>query len=117
MKTDGIALWDFNTWRGNSWAEFDTPTSALGCRDNMLFYHGDRGPIPSIRAESFREGIEDLYLLHLAEKALIKAPHLEGLAEITSRTYLEELMKENDPDRMFEWRETLMHFLVAAGVN
>ncbi|MCM8773100.1 MAG: DUF4091 domain-containing protein [Candidatus Omnitrophica bacterium] len=105
MKTSGIILWGFNSWRGNDWNEFDDKEI-----DYHLFYHGDKGPIPSIRAESFREGFEDYYILLSVEKKL-KEKYVDEIAKLISREHLERLIKEENADLILEWREKLLKFL------
>jgi len=105
MKADGICLWNFNAWRGNDWNEFDDKE-----RDYHLFYHGDTGPIPSVRAEAFREGFEDYYLLISTEKKL-KEKHNEEVLRLISPDYLKGLIEKENGEEVLEWRNKLLKFL------
>ncbi len=105
MRADGICLWNFNSWRRNDWNEFDDKN-----RDYHLFYHGDKGPIPSVRAEAFREGFEDYFLLISAEKKL-KEKYDEEIARLISQNYLEGLIKKDDGEEILKWRNKLLNFL------
>jgi len=105
MDSKGICLWNFNAWRGNDWNEFDEKGI-----DYHLFYHGDSGPIPSIRAEAFREGFEDYFLIISAEKKL-KEKRNEEISRLISKDYLEAINKKQDPEEILKWREKLLYFL------
>ncbi len=108
LKANGIALWSFNSWRGNDWNEFDDFGQGGDC---MIFYHGDNGPIPSIRAESFREGFEDFYLLLIANEKFQKNKS-EKLKELIDKEYLTKIMAENNPDSVLKWRESLIRSIL-----
>ena len=110
MKSAGIGLWANNSWRGNSWSEFDVIAGGFG--DRAIFYHGDNGPIPSKRAESFREAFEDYYLLYLASKQSDTK-----LSELTSKELLEQLMANDNPDKVLEWRTKLLIRLSEININ
>lgn len=107
----GIFMWAYNSWRGNSWDQWDLVEGSLGSKDEAIFYHGDYGPIPSVRAEAFREGIEDFYLLKVAEEKLKAGTLPAEAAKLISENYLTNLMNMNDPDEVQSWRDTLISFL------
>ncbi|HEX4816834.1 MAG TPA: glycoside hydrolase domain-containing protein [Nonomuraea sp.] len=62
VLTDGpLSAWDPRTWN-----------NVAG--DGSLFYPGREGPLPSIRIENFRDGMEDHNLLAALRKAVDDAP-------------------------------------------
>ncbi|MBT3287843.1 MAG: DUF4091 domain-containing protein [Victivallales bacterium] len=103
----GFCLWSFNSWRGNDWAEFDQRDKS---GDNCLFYHGDNGPIPSIRAEAFREAVEDFWMLGLAKKH-VRDDAVQALVDGPS---IQSLMDEGQPKAVRTWRTDLLRALSAA---
>jgi Glycoside hydrolase 123, catalytic domain len=66
-KADGLLYWNTTNWRqGNPWQKTDTFMGANG--DGSLFYPGPVGPLPSIRLEILRDGVDDYdYLFILTE--------------------------------------------------
>ncbi len=99
LGTDGFFLWANNSWRGNDWKSSED-TQSYGA---FLFHHGDKGPVPTVRAEAFREAAEDLYLLRLAAKS--NDPELKKLS---SESLLNNLMKSDDPAKVQVWRDQLL---------
>ena len=112
IGADGIFLWAFNSWRNNDWNAFDYQKSNKAVEDYCMFYHGDIGPIPSVRLEAFREGIEDFYLLKLAKEKLLSQKDPK-LSRITSKSYLKKLMKSDAPEKVAAWRTKLLKRLDA----
>lgn len=84
---DGLLYWNTVNWRyGDPWRNAATWRGSNG--DGSLFYPGARGPLPSIRLEIIRDGIEDYDLLALlrdlaADRQLAaKAPELAARARV-----------------------------------
>lgn len=105
--TGHFALWACNSWRNNPWnaAEDKEKNGAF------LFLNGNDGPIPTIRAELFREAAEDLFLLRLAAQS----PNPQAKA-LTKPELLNALMDANDrqqPENFQAWRINLLRALAA----
>ena len=100
---DGIALWAVNSWRQNDYRSGDDKKSGGG----FLIHHGDeRGFVPTLRLEAFREAIEDLYYLKLAEKS--SSPAVKALV---TPEKLNEVMLKDDPAVTAAWHEELVRAL------
>jgi hypothetical protein len=90
---DGFLYWCVNYWTDDKGKPFDlfaNPTAYPGGNgDGFLFYpdpqKGD--PIPSVRAEIFRDGIEDYDLLCLLRT---KVEKVRQLADLKRRKWLEQ---------------------------
>lgn len=72
-KISGFLHWGYNFWNSglsirhiNPYEETDAG-GALPSGDCFLVYPGDEGPVGSIRAEVFYEGLQDMRLLQLVE--------------------------------------------------
>jgi len=88
----GLLYWTTTWWRDcNPWDSASTvrDLSWYCFGDGSLFYPGDRvgidGPVGSLRFELIRSGIEDFYLLQMAE-------------ETFGRKYVERLVKSVSPN-------------------
>jgi hypothetical protein len=103
LKCDGYSMWAFNSWRGNDWKSAEDKKQGGA----WLFQHGDNGPIPTIRAEAFREGVEDLYLLRLADGILKKKPN-KKLKDLVNPARLNSMLKNSDPIATQLWRDKLI---------
>ena len=110
LGASGMFMWAFNSWRGNSWDHWDSEQGSTS-RDEAIFYHGDHGPIPSVRAETFREGIEDYYLLSVATEKLKRGDLPREAEALIDPEKLRELMKKNDADEVQKWRDELISYL------
>ncbi|MFA7231054.1 MAG: sugar-binding protein [Victivallaceae bacterium] len=112
-KCDGFSLWACNSWRTNS-------NEWMGSRKNTegswLFQHSDQGFIPTIRAEAFREGAEDMYLLLLGEK-LAKEKSNSRLEKLVSPAYLNALLAKGDSESTKNWRDELIVLIAALKNN
>jgi hypothetical protein len=68
-QADGLLYWNTVNWRrGNPWEKAETLKGRNG--DGSLFYPGPTGPLPSIRLEILRDGIEDYDYLTILDKML-----------------------------------------------
>ena len=63
FKMDGVFYWDYNSWRGDPWDDFDGPIADCG-----VVYDAGNGVIDSRRWEASREGIEDWQILRLTQR-------------------------------------------------
>lgn len=103
LGTNGFGVWAYNSWRGNDWQAEPEKTNG-----SWLFQHGDNGPIPTIRAEAFREAAEDLYLLRLAHQLVAANKGSAKLKKLISREYLTGLQKKVNSQILGKWREELI---------
>lgn len=104
---DGIVLWAVNSWNNNDYRS-DEEKKLNGA---FLIHHGDeRGFVPTLRLEAFREAIEDLYYLKMASKS--DRPEVKSL--ITPEK-LNEVMLKDDPAVTAAWHEALVRAL--AGIR
>ena len=110
LGASGMFMWAFNSWRGNSWDHWDSEQGSTS-RDEAIFYHGDHGPIPSVRAEAFREGVEDYYLLSIATEKLDRGDIPREAETLIDPEKLRELMQKNDADEVQKWRDKLISYL------
>jgi hypothetical protein len=77
---DGFLYYRVDRWYGHKVLD-DGPLSSWDPRtwnnragDGSLFYPGPKGPIPSIRLENIRDGLEDYNLLEALKRAIDEAP-------------------------------------------
>ncbi len=96
--TDHFALWAFNSWRQNPWTSSEDKEKSGA----FLFLNGTEGPVPTIRAEWFREAAEDLYLLTLAAKS--SNPEAKALADPEHLRKLLDANDEQQPENVNAWR-------------
>lgn len=69
---DGLLYWNVINYRdGDPWRQ--TPYWSGSSGDGALFYPGNHGPLPSIRLEVMRDGIDDYDYLHILQKLIQKA--------------------------------------------
>ncbi len=64
MGLTGFGHWAYDSVDGSIWDDSDGRTS-----DYATCYEGPDGPIPSVRLESLREGVEDFRVLDMLRKA------------------------------------------------
>lgn len=65
----GLLFWCVNYWKKNPWET--TQNTGWGQNSNgILFYPGHNGPVPTLRAEVIRDGIEDYEYFVILKKAL-----------------------------------------------
>ncbi len=70
-KADGLLYWNTVNWRrGNPWKVTETLRQANG--DGSLFYPGNDVPLPSLRLEILRDGVDDYDYLFILDKMLKK---------------------------------------------
>lgn len=107
VLTDGpLSKWDPRTWN-----------DVAG--DGSLFYPGRNGPIPSIRIENFRDGMEDHNLLAALRTAVQAAPagtdpRLIARAEhlLTAKDVVTDQKRYvRDPAAYQSWRSDVAHTL------
>ncbi|MFA9478254.1 glycoside hydrolase domain-containing protein [Phycisphaerales bacterium AB-hyl4] len=109
---EGIVLWAYNSWGGDSWAQWDTPRAdGSGRFDEALVYRGEHGPVPSKRLFAFRAGIEDYVLLYLMEQAKGEASGADAGRIDELKSQAETLLGSNDPAEMEQWRRAVLALL------
>ncbi len=116
LGVDGIALWAFNSWGGNPWAQWDKLRADGGARfDEGLVYRGEHGPIPTTRLFAFRAGIEDYVLLHLLSQANSGASKKtqQRIAALTDEA--KRLLESMEPEAVEQWRRATLDFLDSQG--
>lgn len=93
LGLSGCALWAYNSWRGDSWDDFDGPKDQS---DNGMVYSGDYGPIPTRRWEAFREGLDDYLTLHLLNASIAKGKtqRIEMNMLLTAQDTLNKIVPE-----------------------
>jgi len=106
LGASGMHHWAFNYWVNNDWqsrvtGQSNNPTCCL-------FYHGDTGVVPTIRAEAYREAAEDLYILSEAKKLSAKTGDRE-LQDLIANKNLEALLEsDKNPQGVLDWRTKLI---------
>ncbi|MFA9480329.1 glycoside hydrolase domain-containing protein [Phycisphaerales bacterium AB-hyl4] len=112
LGVDGIALWAFNSWTGDSWAQWDSPRPGGGYRFNEgLAYRGEGGPVPSKRLFAFRAGMEDYVLLHLLAEAKSNASGANGTRIDALKSQAETLLGSSSPAELEQWRRDALALL------
>ncbi len=117
----GLLYWCVNFWDGNPWehpASFQEDQNGNG----FLFYPSADGPVPSIRLEVLRDGIEDYeYLYQLAE--LIQTAKTSGRVDPTILAQAERLVHvdvtlvesprnySKDPDALLAQRRAIAEMI------
>lgn len=112
LGANGIALWAFNSWGGDSWAQWDTIRADGRARfDEGLVYRGEFGPVPSMRLFAFRAGIEDYVLLHLLSQVVETASEKNKtyIAQLTEQA--RTILEHSDPKSIGQWRRKTLEFL------
>ncbi|MEQ7010947.1 DUF4091 domain-containing protein [Actinopolymorpha sp. B17G11] len=115
---DGFLYYRVDRWYGHGIVD-DGPLSSWDPRtwnnragDGALLYPGPDGPIPSIRLENIRDGLEDYNLLDALRSAIDEAPadtdpkllaraeHLLAASDVVTDNYA----YEDEPDAYRHWR-------------
>jgi len=98
LGVEGVFYWDYNSWRGDPWNDFDGPIADCGA-----VYDGADGPVTTRRWEGSREGIEDWQIMRLLERL----SGGEGKALIDAA--IDAVLNNKDqPDLADEWRIELV---------
>jgi len=107
LGLDGVFYWDYSSWRGDPWDDFDGPIADCGA-----VYDGAEGAITSRRWEASREGIEDWQLMRLLERLGQggQAPRVQGLIDDALETVL------TNKDQL-DLAETYRLKMIQAGVD
>ena len=71
----GYLHWGFNWWGEDPFGE---PNPKLPPGDTHISYPGEKGPIPSLRLEAMRDGLEDYEYLKLLEEEIVNVKHRLG---------------------------------------
>ncbi len=84
----GYLHWGFNYWQADPFKDLEPNWGGdthLPPGDSHIVYPGKRGPMPSIRLEAMRDGIEDYELLRLLAKSNKKAA--DGICVSVARSW------------------------------
>ncbi len=111
---DGICFWDYNSWRGDPWSDFDI-LGTEGYSDNGVVYSGVNGPVTSRRWEAFRDGLQDYQYLYLLNQEILKAeasgiPASVSLAKesrILLNTAVDDVLESQSETRLLQWRRKI----------
>ena len=109
LGLDGVCYWDYNSWRGDPWNDFDGPIADCGA-----IYNGAEGPVTSRRWEASREGIEDWQIMRLLEGLAAG----NGMSTAEARTLIDEaldtvLTHKDQPDLAHQCRLRLLQAAVS----
>ena len=113
LGSKGIALFAFNSWRGDPWAQWDVVRSkGGGFYDECLVYNASNGPVPSLRLMEFRQGIEDFALLEMLQKKR-KLKTRDELIEQLKNTQLDlnGILESTNPESICQWRKRIIEAL------
>jgi hypothetical protein len=114
LGTQGIALWAFNSWRGDPWAQWDVVSGKhLQLYDECLFYSTPTGPAPSIRAMAFRQGIEDFALLKMLQEQKQASTPEALIQQLPPALNPQKVLPANDPAVVAAWRKAMIQALHA----
>lgn len=116
LGAKGLGLWAFNSWGGDSWAQWDRSRADGSFRfDEGLVYRGEQGPVPSTRLFAFRAGIEDYMLMDLLAKAAqgASADDKKRIATLTQQA--QTLLDVTDPQVISQWRIATLTYLAKHG--
>ncbi|MBN1554351.1 MAG: DUF4091 domain-containing protein [Phycisphaerae bacterium] len=111
LGSDGVALFAFNSWRGDPWVQWDV-ISGTGFHDEGIVYPASDGPVPTMRIMEFRQGIEDFALLEML-RGKRNLPTREALRKRLHGTVLDPvlLLQGADPEETRQWRSKLLDVL------
>jgi len=110
FRVDGLLFWHVNYWHGNAIVRGEStyldwkPLCVAGMTgDGCLIYPGPDGPMPSIRLENIRDGIEDYDYFCLVEKACGRAAAMHFYRKmVADRTSF-----SRDPERLNRIRDQM----------
>lgn len=113
----GYGFWAYNVWKGNPWEVFDEKgnvKSGAGTESLAVVYSGPE-PIPSLRWEAIREGMNDVKYFEVLKKEIELAKEekiIDDLLEKYERiieTGLKEITEKiENPELIFEWRKKII---------
>ncbi len=72
LNIKGLLYWCVNFWRVNPW-ETAMNTAWQQNGNGLLYYPGEDGPVPSLRLELIRDGMEDYEYLYLLNELVKRA--------------------------------------------
>jgi hypothetical protein len=123
LGLDGVCFWAYNSWRGDSWSDFDV-VGEEGYSDNGVVYAGDQGPITSRRWEAYREGLQDyqyLYLLQQLIKQVDEKSTVQKNAELAKLAIegkgildqaVNEVLTKKDEPTLYFWRKKIAEMIL-----
>ncbi len=123
----------FLYWSVNWWVYVDPFKSAANTKwdqngNGLLFYPGKKGPVPSLRAEIFRDGMEDYEYFVLLQKQLIEMRNLnlsekhKGVFSKASKTLIidKSIVKSErnftkDGQKLKQYRDLMAAYIIEVG--
>ena len=118
----GMGFWSWTNTQGSNWDSYDNRSPDGDC---SVIYFEDGHIIPSLRAESFRQGVEDFKYWLMLDRAIAAATGTGVDAKLiaAARADRERLFASkrtpptpNSPQWVEEFRVTVRRHLVALGV-
>lgn len=112
----GYLHWGFNWWGENPFGE---PNPKLPPGDTHISYPGEKGPLPSLRLEAMRDGLEDYEYLKLLEEEILNVKHKLGgkalnlpferrVLELCKRVVPDITGYTRDPESLMRTREEVV---------
>jgi len=119
----GFLHWGFNWWQEND--PFGEPNPNLPPGDSHISYPGEHGPLPSLRLEAMRDGLEDYEYLKLLENGIMNVkkqlgekarclPFERRALEICRRVVPSLTGYARDPSVLLKAREAVVNEIMEA---
>lgn len=116
LGIDGYGFWAYNVWKGNPWTAFDEdgePKKKIGTEILAVVYSGPE-PVPSIRWEAFRDGMNDVKYFEALKSEIAKSKNENAVAE--AKIMLEQGPADvvdnfNDVTRIRQWRANIAEMI------
>lgn len=119
----GFLHWGFNWWGKNPFGE---PSPNLPPGDTHISYPGVNGPLPSLRLEAMRDGLEDYELLKLLEEEIrrvkaelggraLELPFERRALELCGRVVPGITSYVRDPEELLAVREEVIREIEEVG--
>jgi hypothetical protein len=113
---DGYHFWSVNWPGADPWTTVSSRSSDRWKSGNLIYLEPGSGrPVPSLRLEAFRDGIEDLLLLRRLEQRAAGESDREArrlLREIRAALAEWDTCHDDPPPDLSRWRERLLGVLV-----
>ena len=115
----GIGFWSWVYYKGaSSWDDFDNVPDKAYYHDWAAVYYEDGTIIPSLRAEGFREGVEDFKYLLMLDRAVAEAADAGVDPKLieTARSQKQRIIAgKGDPATVEDFRATVRRQIAALG--
>lgn len=120
LGIEGYGFWAYNVWKGNPWSAFEedgTPKKNIGTERLSVVYSGPK-PVPSIRWEGYREGMNDVKYFEALRREIAAARTRGAPEDLLARADamipegLAEIMDNfHDVDRVYVWRARIAQMI------